>query len=97
MPDVNKIKKELEDLRNNIDKFEQEVNLIIEKLQIVKEKMETFYNINYTIFKNYETKNKNYHVLQNYNKISQNIQQNNIENIINDENIANKIIGIIDI
>ena len=97
LPDINKIKKELEDLRNNIDKFEQEVNLIIEKLLIVKQKMETFYNINYTIFKNYEIKNRNYQVLQNLNKISQNIQQNNIEKIINDENIANKIIGIIDI
>ena len=96
-PDINKIKKELEDLRNNIDKFEQEVNLIIEKLQKVKEKMEAFYNINYTIFKNCEIKYKNYHVLQNLNKISQNIQQNNIEKIINEENIANKIIGIIDI
>lgn len=96
-PDVNKIQKELEDLRNNIDKFEQDINLIIEKLGKVKEKMETFYNINYTIFKNYEIKNKNYQVLKNLKKISQNILQNNIENIINEENIANKIIGIMDI
>ena len=97
IPDVNRIQKELEDLRNNIDKFEQEINLIIEKLNFVKEKMEKFYDINYAIFKNFEIKHKNYQVFQNLNKISQNINQNNLKNIVNEENMANKIIAIIDI
>ena len=97
IPNDNKIEEEIKELRSNIFTFKQTITDIIGKLEIVKEKIEIFYQINYDILKNYVKQNKNYQTLQNINEISNNINLNNIKEIINNENISNKISDIIKI
>ena len=97
IPNDNKIKEEIAELRSNIDTFKQTITDIMGKLELVKEKIEIFYQINYDILKNYVKQNKNYQILQNINEISNNINLNNIKDIIHNENISNQISDILNI
>jgi hypothetical protein len=73
IPNDNKIKEEINELRRTIDTFKETITDIMGKLEIVKEKIEIFYQINYDILNNYIKRNKNYQTLQNINEISNNI------------------------
>ena len=91
IPNKKKINEEIIELRKKIDKIKNFITDIIEKLNKIMEKMDIFYQINYDILNNNKFQNKNYQILQNINEISNNIEMSNIDKIINEENIGNKI------
>ena len=70
---------------------------INEKFEYVKEKMEIFYQINFKILNNFILQEKNYQKLQNINEISHNIEMANIDKIINEKNISNKIAKLLNV
>lgn len=97
IPNEEKIKGEMKELRENIDLFKKDIADIIGKLEKVKETIEIFYQINNDILQNYNVKNKNYQILQNVNDISNNIKMANIQKIINNKDIFYKFKEILKI
>ena len=91
IPNKKKINEQLIDLRKKIDEIKHFITDTIEKLKKVMEKLDIFYQINYDILNNNNFQNKNYQILQNINEISNNIEMSNIDKIINEKNISNKI------
>ena len=55
------------ELRIKIDYLKFEINDIINILNIIKDNMEIYFNINNNIINNYDLKNKNYEILMNLN------------------------------
>ena len=94
-----KIKLNIKNLRNSIDKFKENINDIIKKLNNVQEYMEKYYQLFVDINSNIESKQRNYEVLANIKQI--NIDNNDlikeIDEIINENDINNKIKKIIEI
>jgi len=96
IPNYEKIKEYMKELRKSIDIFNKNIEKIIYKLEKVKENIEIYYNINNNIINNYVIKNRNYEILQNINEINNNIIEE-INKINKDEDINNKIIKILNI
>ena len=94
---INEIHEKINELRTKIDKFNQIINEMIDKLQKVKDNMEIFYQINYNILNDYKIEYNNYQIIENYNDIINNIKMNNIDDIINDDNDINRFKKIINI
>jgi len=89
-----KIKEEEKELRNIIDRMNDDIERIKYKLNIVKNNIEKYYKIKkYINEKNYN----NYKMLLNKKEINNNSIKNDIKDIINDDNINNKFKKIIDI
>ena len=97
LPDENKIKEELKEFRNKIDKFNNKIDNIIKILNKIKDNFEIYYNINNEILNNYTKENINYEILYNINEIRNNIKIKDIDEIINDNNINNEFKNIINI
>ena len=95
--DEAKVKDKLIELRKKIDIINQFMKDINEKFKYVKEKMEIFYQINFDILNNFNLQKKNYQILQNINEISHNIEMANIDKIINEKNISNKIAKLLNV
>ena len=88
------IKEEEKELRNIIDKMNEEIEDIKLKLDKVKNNIEKYYNIRKIINeKNY----RNYEMLLNKREINKNDIKDDIKEIINENNINNKFKKIIDI
>ena len=82
-----RIKEEEKELRNIIDRMNRNIERIIDKLNIVRNNIEKYYEIRkYINEKNY----RNYETLLNKNKINNNNIKNDINEIKNDDNINNK-------
>ena len=62
IPDIEKIREEMKELKEEIEKFNKNIKNIIRKLNKVKENMEIYYKINESIINNYEIKNRNYEI-----------------------------------
>jgi surface protein len=92
IPNIDKYKNRLKELRESIDKLKENINEIIDNLNKVIENMEIYYKISEEIINNYDNKNINYEILYNINNI--NISNDNIikeiNNINNDNNINNR-------
>ena len=89
-----KIKEEEKELRNIIDRMNEDIEKIKLKLDIVKNNIEKYYEIKKIINeKNY----RNYEMLLNKKEINKNNIKDDIKEIINDDNINNKFKKIIDI
>jgi len=97
IPNNDKIKENMKELRKSIDIFNKNIDEIINKLKKVKENIEIYYNINNNILNNYIIKHRNYEILQNINEINNNNIYEEINKINNDKDINNKIIKIINI
>ena len=97
LPDENKIKEELKEFRNKIDKFNNKIDNIIKILNKIKDNFEIYYNINNEILNNYTKENINYEILYNINEIRNNIKIKDIDEIINDNNINNEFKKILNI
>jgi hypothetical protein len=65
-PNIDEMKEKLNKFKNKIDLLNKDINEIIKILNIVKEDMDIYYNINYNLINNYEIQNKNYHILTFY-------------------------------
>ena len=81
---------QLKNLRDLLDKMNDSINEIINKLSTAKENMESYYKICDSIINNYNIQNKNYELLNNLNDIINHEIINDISNIINENNINNK-------
>ena len=92
LPNREKINNELIELKKNIDNIKQFIKEINEKFEIITKNMDIFYQINYDILNNNNNlQNKNFQLLKNINEISHNIEMSNIDKIVNEKNISNKI------
>ena len=92
------IKLKINELRKDIDIFNNNIKEIINILNKVMETMEKYFKISNDIISNIENKNINYEILNNVDEIINNneiIKDINI--IINDNNINNKFNNILDI
>ena len=97
--------KNLDELKLKIDKLKNEIKEIVNKLNKIINNLDIYYNINKSIIKNNNIRNRNYQILININNINKynNDIINDINNIINENNmnikfkylyeIYNKMIG----
>jgi len=97
LPDENKIKEEIKEFRNKIDKLNNKIDNIIKILNKVKENIEIYYKINEDIINGYKIEDRNYEILYNINEIKNNIKIKDIDEIINNNNINNEFNNIINI
>jgi len=90
-------KKEINKLKEYINKCNKNIDDIIKILNKVKDNMNIYYNIYNNIINNYE--NINYEILYNINEFNKynNIIIKDINEIINDNNIKNKLKNILNI
>jgi len=98
IPKKEKLNAELIELRRKIDIINHFMDEVNKKFEIVKKKMEIFYQINYDILNNYNNYNlhdKSYKLFKNVNEISNNIKLSNIDKIINEKKTSNKIAEIL--
>ena len=93
IPNKDDLLKEITKLKNNINKFNNDVKTIITKLINVTKTMKTYYFINNNIINDYDIQNKNYQILHNIHEL--NIYSNKIiqdmNKMINENDIFNKI------
>ena len=88
--------KEINILKENFDKLNEEIDDIIKRLTTVKENFKIYYDIYNEIITNYTCENTNYELLCNlaeFKNYSNNIR-NDIDAIIKDDNICNKFNSI---
>ena len=92
-------KKEINKLKEYINKLNNNINDIIEIFNKVKDNMNIYYNIYNNIIKYYNCENINYEILYNINEFNKynNIIIKDINEIINDTNIYNKFKNILNI
>jgi len=91
-PNVEEKKEELNKFKNKIDILNKDINEIIKILNVVKENINIYYQINYDLINNYEIHKRNYHILKNINCIKSNVKIiNDIDEIIKEKNMKEKI------
>ena len=71
LPNNEKYKKNLTELKIKIDLFKEKMNEIRKTFDKIIINLETYYEINNNLFKNYENKNRNYQLLYNINILEQ--------------------------
>lgn len=95
-PNIDDIKTEMNNFKNMIDIFKNDINKIIKILTEIISAFDNYYKINYDIINNFQIQNRNYEILQNINEVKNNIKINNkIKEINNINNIINKFKAII--
>ena len=87
------IRTKLNELREMIDKFKDNIKSIIDKMNTIINNIEIYYNINNDIIKSYERKNKNYQIYKNVENINKynKVVIGNIKQILDEESDKNKI------
>ena len=93
VPDTDKLKKQLEEIKATIKLFTDKINLIIGKLNELAQSMVMYYEIKNNILENYDKKNINYNILQNLEEIC--INDKIIENMKDINKIQNLGISVI--
>ena len=101
-PNINEIKNKLLQLKKEIETFKSQIQIVMKKLDKLKEALDIFYEINNDILNKYEMKNRNYQILKNIELIDNNEIFNRLKKInkvIDFENkmFKDKICNIIDI
>ena len=93
------IKNNLNKLRNSIDDYKNNLKDIIKMLNKTIDNLEIYYSISNNIINNYQKKNRNFQILNNLNNIDESNQKiiKDIDRIINEKEIDNKIKNIINI
>ena len=97
IPYINKQKLEVNELGKKVIELNKNINEIINIFKIVLKNIIIYYNICNDYIQNYDMKMMNYEKIGNMNKIINEDILNDIKNIINDNNINNKIKKIIEI
>ena len=98
IPNIDDLKNNITKLRKKLDKFNEKIKMIINKINKVKENMEIYYNIYNDMLNNFLNKNRNYELIQNLNEITAN--NHNISKdikIVIFEPIINKFETLMDI
>ena len=86
LPNINDAKMNINKLRNDIDKFKEIVDDLIIRLNMVKENIEFFYNIDNNIYNSLKNKHITYELLYSFNKLNESDIINDINEIIKNEN-----------
>ena len=94
--DRNSLIHESEKLRTYIDELNLIISDIIKRLNKVKENFEIYYEIHKSIITN-NNKFRNFEVLYNINEMNNNIITKNLEKIIKDDNINNRVNSLLNI
>lgn len=84
-------------LKDEIDKFSNNINDIIDKLNTLKENMEKYYEIFNNAIKYIDNKNRNFEILNNINEITNSNIYKDLCCINQEKNMKNKIYLIFDI
>ena len=97
--DKDDLVKNLNNSKKVIIEFKEHIDAIISKLNEVVQNIEDYFNAYSNIINNFNVRNKNYYILQNINYMKEYNKTfiNNINDIINDKNIANSVNNIIEI
>jgi len=96
IPNRDEIEKKLQSFKNKIDKFNENIENIIDILNKVKYNMNLLYNINYDILNNYDIEKRNYELFKNLDTLK-NIESNNIDEVINNTDNFIKFKNILNI
>ena len=100
-PDTKKIKEKLEEIQKEIEKlinFKKAITNYLNELDQEIKVMNTYYEINCHILKNYEIKNRNYQMLQNLKEIYENDEiLEYLKNINERKNINDKLSDILNL
>ena len=91
LPNIDDLKNKKNELRKIIDRFNDDIQNIIKQFNKVKDNLEIFYKINNDIINNIGIKNRNYELISNLTKICNNDIIKDLEKIVNENNINNKI------
>ena len=97
VPNNNRLDGQINELRKNIDKMNENIKKIIDELNDFMKYIEKYYIICKNFFNNYNSTKRNYETLENINNIISNDILNDINNIIKNENILYKFNKIIEI
>ena len=99
MPNIDNLRNEMNEFKNKLDIFDNEIKTIIKILEKTKENLYEYYKINIDMINNFEIKNRNFQILQNLYNIKNNNKNilKDIDEIINDKNIYYKVYHIINI
>ena len=99
MINKNELITKLEGLKKSISIFNENINIIIEKLNNIKEYMSSYYKLEEYIINNYDKNERNYEILYNIIELTNfnNIIINDINNIDNEQKIENKFNNIFNI
>ena len=99
LPNVKKIKEELNIFQNTIDKLKNDIKEIIDKLNSFVYSLDQYFGIYEDILNGYESKKRNYFLLKNIHDITTFNQEiiKDINTITSDNNISNKFNTIINV
>ena len=97
LPEKEELIKKLDEYRNIVATFNNDINQIIYKLLNVRENIEILYNIYYDMVSQYEDQYRNYEIFESLENIENNKIINEIEKINLMENINSKIENILNI
>ena len=84
--DKEELSEKLKKIKSAVNTFVKDVKMIINKLNLIKENMKYFYELNYTIIHNYNERNVNYEVLKNLDEVVTNTKILDTLDLINKEN-----------
>ena len=99
IPKEKNLNKKLNDLKDSIDKFKEEIKKIINVLNKVKGNMDKYYKISKDIINSFNVRIKNYEMLANINEINKfdDIIMKDIDKIIKEKRVFFKFIYIFNI
>ena len=99
LPNIKKVKEEKNNLYNEKEKFKDDIKDIINKLNNLIHSVDKYFKIYEDIINSYGNRKRNYYLLQNIHEIGlfNSICIQDINKIINETNLCNKINNIIDI
>ena len=97
LPNIDDLKNKKNEVRNIINKFNENINKIIRILNNVKDNIEKYYKLYDDIINNFDYKNRNYEMICNIIEINKNELIIDLENIINEKSIRKNFKNIINI
>ena len=97
MPNKKELDIKLIEFKKSLDRFNENINEIIMKLNKVKDNLNIYYNIKKDLINNYDNKNRNYEIMHNLKEINNDNIFDEINKINNENIINNKLRDIINI
>ena len=97
IPNENELRNKLNEIRDIITLFNNDIIKIINKLNKVINSIKSIYNINNEFIQNFNIKKVNFQILQNINEINRNLKINDIIRINEDNNTITKLEKIFNI